>query len=465
MVEGQSRPAAALLRLLPSVERVMADPRMEAMLARTNRPFLVDTVRIALADLRAGIVRGERTGADAGELLDAVVARVGAELSSKSTVRTVINATGVVLHTNLGRAQLAEAAAEAAAAAARSAVALEYDLERGARGERDGLVEPLLCQLTGAEAATVVNNNAAALLLALNTLAEGREVIVSRGELIEIGGSFRLPEVMAKSGAVLREVGTTNRTHLRDYERAVGAQTGLLLKVHTSNYRIVGFSASVSLEALVALGRETGVPVMEDLGSGALLDLGRFGLPREPVVAESIGAGADLVSFSGDKLLGGPQAGILVGRGEIIERLRKNPLRRAIRPCKLTLSALAATLDLYLRSADIVSDLPTLRGLCRPVGELRELAAQAAALLSRALGDGFTVRVEDSTVEAGSGSLPTESIPSVVVSITSQEMSVDTIAGRFRRANPPIIGRIQEGRFLLDVRLIDKAQDLVPRWE
>ncbi len=293
----------------------------------------------------------------------------------------VVNATGVVLHTNLGRATLAESAIEAVEIAARSAVNLEYDLESGARGDRDSIVEDEICALTGAEAATVVNNNAAAVVLALNSLAEGREVIVSRGEMIEIGGSFRLPDVMAKSGAILREVGTTNRTHPQDYADAIGPQTALLLKVHPSNYRVVGFTSEVTLADLVEIGRARGIDVMEDLGAGALVDLTEYGVAREPIVRERIAAGAAVVTFSGDKLLGGPQAGVIVGRRAAIDRIKRNPLKRALRCDKLTIAALAATLRLYLRSGDLAAELPTLRMLSRRASEIGAIAPRAREIV------------------------------------------------------------------------------------
>ncbi len=391
----------------------------------------------------------------------AAVARM--EAQQPLSMRPVVNATGVVLHTNLGRALLAQQAVEAVTEAAASALNLEFDLERGERGERDAHVAEDLCALTGAEAATVVNNNAAAVLLALNTLAEGREVIVSRGELIEIGGSFRIPDVLAKSGARLREVGTTNRTHLRDYAAAINEQTALLLKVHTSNYRIVGFTSVVSLAELVQLGRERGIAVIEDLGSGALVDLSAYGLPKEPVVAERIRSGADVVSFSGDKLLGGPQAGILVGQRDLIERINRNPLKRALRCDKLTLAALGATLRLYRTAPDLAHALPTLRWLTRPLAEMDAIGQTAMPRLQAVLGDGFQIKLEDSESEIGSGALPIETLPTKVISITHPQHGAQDIARLFRHARPPIIGRIHSDRFLLDLRGIFQPEAIVPR--
>jgi len=451
---------SAGLRGLPSVDALLRHPRVEVLLERYARALVTDGLRGALAEARARLAAGGEPPPPAALVAEAA-ARVAA--AAAPSLRPLVNASGVVLHTNLGRAELAEAAVAALAAVAAQPCTLEVELAGGGRGERDAHVEALLCHLTGAAAATVVNNNAAAVLLALNTLADGREVVVSRGELVEIGGAFRVPEVLAKSGALLREVGTTNRTHARDYERAIGARTALLLKVHPSNYRIAGFTAAVELAALVALGARHAVPVMEDLGSGALLDLAPYGLPREPVVAERVQAGADVVSFSADKLLGGPQAGILVGRADAIERMRQNPLRRALRCDKLTLAALEATLRLYRTAPDLAVALPTLRWLTRPLAEMETVGAAAVALLERALGSEYEVRLVDAESEIGSGAQPTETLPSKAVAIRHASVSPLAIAARFRASEPPIIGRVHEQRFLLDLRCVVHAADLVPR--
>jgi L-seryl-tRNA(Ser) seleniumtransferase len=382
------------------------------------------------------------------------------ELASRPQLARVVNATGVVLHTNLGRAPLADEAIAALASAAGGATNLELDLRTGRRGERDELVSADLAALTGAEAALVVNNNAAAVLLVLNTLAAEREVVVSRGELVEIGGAFRLPEVMAKSGARLREVGTTNRTHPDDYRRALGPATALLMKVHPSNYRLVGFTAAVELGALVAIGREAGVPVVEDLGSGALVDLTPLGLPHEPVVRDRIAAGADLVTFSGDKLLGGPQAGIVVGRRDLIDRLAENPLRRALRPGKLTLAALGATLRLYRESPDLAAALPVLRWLTRPLAAMEQVGHEVAPLLAARLGDGYRVSVVATECEVGSGALPAVPLPSRALAVEHPAVGAEEIAARFRAARPPVLGRIHEGRFLLDLRGVFASAEL-----
>jgi len=451
---------ASALRALPSVDALLRDERVAPLLERYKREAVAQALRDALAAARAELVDGV-TAPDAAALIGRA-AHALARLTAPS-LRAVVNASGVVLHTNLGRAALADAAVAALTAAAAQPCNLEIDLADGGRGERDAHVEALLCALTGAEAAAVVNNNAAAVLLALNTLAEGREVVISRGELVEIGGAFRIPEVLAKSGAALREVGTTNRTHARDYERAIGERTGLLLKVHPSNYRIDGFTAAVDLAALVEIGGRRGVMVMEDLGSGALLDLAAYGLPHEPVVAERVRLGVDVVTFSADKLLGGPQAGILVGRAALIARLRQNPLRRALRCDKLTLAALEATLRLYRTAPDLAADLPTLRWLTRPLAEMETVGAAAIALLRRALGSGYDVQLVDTESEIGSGAQPTQTLPSKAVAITNSRVSPLAIAARFRASEPPILGRVHEERFLLDLRCIVHAADLVPR--
>ena len=451
---------AAALRALPSVDALLRDAGGEALLMRYPRQLVTEALRSVLSDARAALAAGGAAPA-AAALLTHAAARLAA--IAAPSLRPVVNASGVVLHTNLGRAALADAAIAALGAVAAQPCSLELDLATGARGERDAHVEAHLCALTGAAAATVVNNNAAAVLLALNTLAEGREVVVSRGELVEIGGAFRIPDVLAKSGAVLREVGTTNRTHLRDYERAIGAHTALLLKVHPSNYRIAGFTAAVPLEALVALGARHGVPVMEDLGSGALVDLSHYGLPREPLVAERVQLGADVVTFSADKLLGGPQAGIAVGRTAIVGGLRQNPLKRALRCDKLTLAALEATLRLYRTAPDLGAVLPTLRWLTRPREAMESVGATAVALLRHALGPAYAVELVDTESEIGSGAQPTETLPSRAVAITHATESPLAIAARFRASEPPIIGRVNEQRFLLDLRCIGHAADLVPR--
>ncbi len=424
-------------------------------LAGFSRSYIKVLVQRAQADIRAAILAGrDAHPRDRDAMIDAVVrAAANAAAADEPVLRPVVNATGVVLHTNLGRAILAESAIEAVEMAARSAVNLEYDLKTGERGDRDSIVEAEICALTGAEAATVVNNNAAAVVLALNSLAEGREVIVSRGEMIEIGGSFRLPDVMAKSGAILREVGTTNRTHPGDYADAIGPQTALLLKVHPSNYRVVGFTSEVTLEDLVEIGRARGVDVMEDLGAGALIDLTDYGIPREPIVRDRIAAGAAIVTFSGDKLLGGPQAGVIAGRRAAIDRIKRNPLKRALRCDKLTLAALSATMRLYLRSGDLAHELPTLRILSRRPSEIGAIAPRAREIVAERLGDGYLVDIVDTTSQVGSGAMPVEELKSVALRVTHPKKSANTIAAMFRRAR--IIGRVADDSFILDLRAIE----------
>jgi L-seryl-tRNA(Ser) seleniumtransferase len=449
-----------LLRQLPQVDAVLTCAELANSLKKFRHDVVARLVRAHLSALREELQEGRAAAApDAAAVASHVAGRL--EELSGPLLKPVVNATGIVLHTNLGRAHLAEEAVRAVAAAA-GTVNLEYDVARGTRGDRDALIREDLCALTGAEDGTVVNNNAAAVLLALNTIADGREVIVSRGELIEIGGSFRIPDVMQKSGAQLREVGTTNRTHARDYAGAIGARTALLLKVHMSNYRVVGFTSAVTLADLVQIGHEHHVPVMEDLGSGALIDLSIHGLPKEPVVAERIGLGADLVTFSGDKLLGGPQAGVIVGRREWIAHLNRNPLKRALRCDKMTLAALTATLRLYRTAPDLCTALPTLRCLTRPLAEIAAVGTRAVEALRAALGDAYTVEMIDAESEIGSGALPIHTLPSKAVAIAHARHGAQDIARRFRAADPPIIGRVQSGRFLLDLRCIFQPEALVP---
>jgi len=447
--------------MLPPVDECIA-----AMLEGPNpllfsQAYLKTLVRRAQKSLREALGDSGDPPSTRSAMLAWIADSVRAAAAlDRPALRAVINATGVLLHTNLGRAPLAEEAVAAIAAAARAPVNLEYDLATGARGERDALVEDALVALTGAEAATVVNNNAAAVLLVLAALAAGREVIVSRGELVEIGGSFRIPDVLAQSGARLREIGTTNRTHPRDYAAAIGPDTALLLKVHPSNYRIVGFTREVSLPELVAIGRERGIEVVEDLGSGALVDLSAYGLAREPMVARSVADGAGIVTFSGDKLLGGPQSGLIVGKKVLIDRIRAHPLRRAMRCDKLTMAALGATLDIYLRAPDPFRRIPALRMISRPISEIEAIALPARVLVASALGDEFTVEIIASQAEVGSGASPTEVIESRALRVGHPRFSPDEIARLFRGAQPPVIGRVNGGAFALDLRAIEDPAEL-----
>jgi L-seryl-tRNA(Ser) seleniumtransferase len=452
-------------RDLPAMTRVLAHPRIEHLLSQFSHEYVVRGCRDILGELRAAIAAGdtiEPAALEPDRIVAALESRIRGE--GEGGLQRVVNATGTVLHTNFGRALLPRQAIDAVCQAAGDPVTLEYDLVRGERGRREQAIEKLVVELTGAEAATVVNNNAAAVLLALHTIASGKEVIVSRGELIEIGGAFRIPEIMEGSGAILREVGTTNRTHPADYEGAINNRTGLILKVHTSNYRIVGFVAEVGLPELVAIGRARGIPVMEDLGSGALVDLSQYGLPKEPVVSERVAIGADIVTFSGDKVLGGPQAGFVAGRSAWIESIARNPLHRAVRCGKLTIAALEATLRIYRTSAHLERDIPTLNALTRPLAEIDDTARRVLPLLQQALGPEFRLSVEDGSSQIGSGALPTDEIPSRVIVVEHDRLDAGRIAQRFRRARPPIIGRVRDDRFLLDVRTVFEPDDLVPRW-
>jgi L-seryl-tRNA(Ser) seleniumtransferase len=445
-------------RQLPAVDAVLRSEAALPAISEFGRPAVVAAARQALARLRAAPL----VSADA----DAVAAIVCRELTAAAvpSVKPVFNLTGTVLHTNLGRAPLAETAVAAAVSAMREPVTLEFDLASGGRGERDEHIRVLLRSLCGVEDATAVNNNAAAVLVVLNTLALGREVVASRGELIEIGGSFRLPDIMARAGARLVEVGTTNRTHLADYAAAIRPDTALLLKVHPSNYRIEGFTCGVPSAALADLARQRGVPLMHDLGSGVLIDAGRLGLPREPTVAEAVADGADLVTFSGDKLLGGPQAGLIVGRRDLLEMINRNPLKRALRLDKIRVGALAATLALYRDPDRLVERLPTFRLLCRPEGEIRASAERLLPVLAAAIGPDFNVEVVACRSEIGSGTLPIETIPSAALAVTSRQRhgagrALTALAADLRRLPVPVLGRITTQRLLLDLRcLTDEAR-------
>jgi L-seryl-tRNA(Ser) seleniumtransferase len=447
---------------IPSVDRLLRAPALQELLARHGRTSVTAALRAQLAELRQCAIAGQleqRSLTDA-----AVAAALGAQLAlaARPALKPVFNLSGTVLHTNLGRALLPPEAARAIAQVVSAPVNLEFDLISGRRGERDTLIERTLCELTGAAAAMVVNNNAAAVLLLLSVLARRREVVVSRGELIEIGGSFRLPDIMRRAGVRLIEVGTTNRTHPQDYARALCARTALLMKVHTSNYAISGFTASVPLGELARLGRAHGLPVVADLGSGSLIDLKRWHLPAEPTVREAIEAGADLVTFSGDKLLGGPQAGLLVGRADLIERLRRDPLRRALRVGKLTLAALEAVLTLYRTPEHLAERLTTLRLLTRPVSQLQLQATRLKAALQRALGAGYAVAEMPLFSQIGSGALPTEQLPSYglgVSAVKGKRASLARLEEALRALPRPIIGRIAERTLRLDLRCLEPSDE------
>jgi L-seryl-tRNA(Ser) seleniumtransferase len=437
---------------LPSLDALLHLPAATVLQARFGREATTNALRDTLSERRAA----RQFHGPAEAILDQAADRL-ARLFAPSQ-KLVFNLTGTVLHTNLGRAPLPPEAARAAAEALSHATSLEYDLDTGRRGERDDHIAPLLCRITGAEAATVVNNNAAAVMLVLNTLALGKQVPVSRGELIEIGGAFRVPDIMARSGAILREVGTTNRTHPRDYAAAIGPETGALMRVHQANYAITGFTAAVPTAELAAIAHQAGLPLIEDLGSGSLVDLSRWGLPHEPTPQAVLAAGADLVTFSGDKLLGGPQAGLIVGNRELIRRLNSNPLKRALRLDKARLAALAAVLRLYLDTDRLADRLPTLRLLTRPQSEIYCTAKRIAASFESIWRD-RSVAVEPCRSQIGSGALPVDLLPSHAV--TFGGTGLERLAAALRGLPRPVIGRIGQGRLWLDCRCLEPAEEAV----
>ena len=444
----------AALRRIPAIEQLLIREPFLNMQEHYSRELVTESLRSEVVEIRTQILSNAEILHFPDDAGFAKRIRAKLEAITSSTLLPVVNLTGTITHTNLGRSLLSTSACESLVQAASNYVNLEYDLDTGKRGHRDRITESLLQRLTGCEASTVVNNNAAAVLLALNTLAQGKEVIVSRGELIEIGGAFRIPDVMEASGAILREVGTTNRTHLRDYENAINENTALLLKVHPSNYTMLGFTTTPAMEEITELGHRHGVPTMEDLGSGSLIDLRRYGLPHEPVVRERVAAGVDILSFSGDKLLGGPQAGIIVGKLDLIQRIRKNPLMRALRVGKLTITALEATLRLYLNEDKLTEKLPMLYRYTRSIDDLRTIAEKLADALRQIFGEAIRVTIEESYAQIGSGSLPIETLPSLSLVLESDQLSAEAIAERFRAQSRPVIGRTQDGRFWMDLRTV-----------
>ncbi|SAL42985.1 selenocysteine synthase [Caballeronia sordidicola] len=464
MSDVTSAELRALMAHVPSVEQVMASAAFVTLAGEFGRAQVLATLRSALDGWRAAALSG---CASVGALdLPELTASVERSLHERNRARfrTVFNLTGTVLHTNLGRALLPDTAISAVVAALTRPANLEFDLETGKRGDRDDLIDELMCELTGAEAATVVNNNAAAVLLTLSALASRKEVIVSRGELVEIGGAFRIPDIMSRAGAKLREVGTTNRTHLKDYDEAIGPRTALLMKVHTSNYAINGFTKEVTVSGLAPLSKERGVPIAVDLGSGTLVDLTQWGLPREDTVRETILAGADVVTFSGDKLLGGPQAGLIVGRRDLIAKIKKHPLKRALRVGKLTLAALEPVLQLYRAPELLAERLTTLRLLTRPADAIRAAAERVQPALQRAAAERYTVLVEPMFSQIGSGALPVEVLPSygLVVRMTDGKRGgrqLLALEKKLREMPRPVIGRVADDALRLDLRCLEAADE------
>lgn len=445
----------ALYTRLPAIDRLLRDPEFAPLLTQYGHSQTVTLLRQMLGEAREYIRQNQALPGWCEEWLQETSRRL--MQTQQSALRPVFNLTGTVLHTNLGRAIQSEAAVEAVARAMRSPVTLEYDLDDAGRGHRDRALADLLCRITGAEDACIVNNNAAAVLLMLAATASGNEVVVSRGELVEIGGAFRIPDVMRQAGCVLHEVGTTNRTHAKDYRQAVNENTGLLMKVHTSNYSIEGFTKAVDEAELAEIGRELNIPVVADLGSGSLVDLSHYGLPKEPMPQEMIAAGVSLVSFSGDKLLGGPQAGIIVGKKALIARLQSHPLKRALRADKMTLAALEATLRLYLHPEELATELPTLRLLTRKADEIRQQGERLQTGLAAHYAD-FDLRVEPCLSQIGSGSLPVDRLPSAALTFTPRDgrgSQLEALAARWRLLPVPVIGRVYDGRLWLDLRCLE----------
>ncbi len=450
-----------LLRQLPSVDDILKENKAKHWLETHPRVLVLEAIRTAVDRRRKVILQGEKNKSlqqtvSLSEILDQTDTILD-ELSAPS-LRPVINSTGVIVHTNLGRSLLSDKAIERVVELSRSYSNLEYDISAGERGKRYVHIEGILTRLTGVEAATAVNNNAAAVLLGLNTLARGKEVIVSRGELVEIGGSFRIPDVMERSGAILHEVGTTNKTHLKDYEKAINANTGLILKVHTSNYKIVGFTNEVSSEELAKLGRKHNLPVMWDLGSGSFIDLSTYGAGSEPTVQQAVGAGVDVLTFSGDKLLGGPQAGMILGKKVYLDPIRSNPLTRALRIDKLTLAALEATLNQYLDRDMAIKEIPTLWMLTQPLSEIERKAVLLSDGIKRIGQVGLKVSMQDDTSQSGGGALPMGNFPTKTVCIRHERMSANQIESSLRLGKPHIIARIKEGMVVFDPRTLNDEE-------
>ena len=450
-----------MLRSLPAVDELLRQEAISEAIETYPRILVVRAIRNVLDRTRKAILNGnlaiDSQGFEQANLVKEIVAEIQ-DLAS-FTLRRVINGTGIIVHTNLGRSLLCQDALDRLQLIGSGYSNLEYDLEAGKRGSRYVHAEAILCEITGAEGALVVNNNAGAVVLVLNTLAQGKEVVVSRGQLVEIGGSFRIPEIMSRSGARLREVGCTNRTHLSDYEDAIGSETALLLDVHASNYQIVGFTAEVGLEELVELGRKHAVPVMQDLGSGCFVDVTAFGLQGEPLVQDAVRSGVDVITFSGDKLLGGTQAGIILGKREFIAELRRNPLTRALRVDKLTLAALEATLRLYRDQDTAIQAIPTLNMIATDQKTLADRAHDLVKALRANIPESIEVKTMDGFSMVGGGALPTQTLPTKLVAISSKEASAARLEAHFRGSMPPIIGRVEQELFLLDVRTLKPGDD------
>ena len=450
----------ALLRQLPGVDSLMELAKKESFFQSIPQTVVAGSIRSVISAKRQAILNSDpsvnNSSLSDSRMIDAVKQAVN--IAMTPNLRCTINATGVVVHTNLGRSLLAPEAIENLLTVAGRYSNLEYDLSIGKRGSRYSNVEDLICEISGAEAALAVNNNAGAVLLCLETIARGKEVIVSRGELVEIGGSFRVPDVMAKSGGILKEIGTTNRTHLRDYENAIGPNTGLLLKVHTSNYSVVGFTAEVSLRDLVNLGAANEVPVMEDLGSGTFIDFSKYGLLKEPTVQDSVSTGTDVITFSGDKLLGGPQAGIIVGKKAVIDLIKKNPITRALRIDKLTLAALESTLRLYRDEEKASRIIPTLRMIMLPLEEIQKRARRLAEGLKEIGDTRMHIRLLERSSKTGGGALPLMELPSLCVGVQIEGISPNNLEKMMRSYEPPIIARIEDDLYVMDPRTIQEDE-------
>ncbi|MFQ5601632.1 MAG: L-seryl-tRNA(Sec) selenium transferase [bacterium] len=449
------------LSKIPPVNQVLEQDEIKSLTSKYSHRLIHSVTQQQLEKYKSEILKNPQTDKSRDAMLQEVVGRIAAYLTEmfQTRLKRVINATGIILHTGLGRAPLSEQVKEDLLRVAEGYCALELDLATGKRGNRTAHVEDLLCELTGAEAACVVNNNAAAVLITLNTLSFGKEAVVSRGQLIEIGGSFRIPEVMEKSGAIMKEVGTTNKTHLKDYAKVLSAQTGLISAIHPSNYRVQGFTQDVELSDLVKLGEKHGVPVFHDLGGGVLVDLQKYGLPYEPIVWESVEKGIDIITFSGDKVLGGPQCGLIVGKRKYIEAIKSNPLMRALRCDKLIFAALESTLKLYFNEEKLLSLNKVLAMLTEKKSRLNKRAQNVLKSLSTKIDHQYQVKLEESVIQIGSGAMPLEEIPSQAVSIQSTTTPVDRLAKLFRLHDPPIIGYIRENKLYFDFRTVLPSED------